>query len=123
MVAEAKGKDKLEIPISTVAKALEDDFPKIGEDNVPVVKEDIADVPRVGTLSEKEAEFNNMIGAVELTDSLIGDSAMNCHYSPTSPLSPHSPYSLLGQESHSVTQFLIISSMKKLMALWLKLRP
>lgn len=40
MIAEVKGKDKQEILVATLAKDLDDTFPKLARDSAPVVNED-----------------------------------------------------------------------------------
>lgn len=49
------------------------------------------ETPKVGTISEEEIEFNNMIGSVELNGSSITGAIMDRLYGPYTSHSPYSP--------------------------------
>lgn len=51
MLAKVKQKDKKGIPVTTMDKSLEDAFPKVTEEGVPITKEDTVETPKVGTMS------------------------------------------------------------------------
>lgn len=64
MLTVAKDHVKQKIHIAFVAIALEQDFPRLVEANVST--EHLVGTPKLGTISEEEAESNNMIGAVDI---------------------------------------------------------